>query len=595
MSKLSKRIPEYPHSDWEVYKRLLTYVRRYWYIFIIAATASALYSAIDASMIRLLKPLIDDGFVAQDPAVIKMIPIVLPLIFIARGLMNFSSEYSLNWLSRRIVTCVRQELFNHYIKLPACFYDKHSSGELLSKLTFNVEQIAKATTDAILDSVRNGFLAIFLIGVMISISWKLTAWFFIAAPVIYALFSIASYRFRKYSHRIQRSMANVTHVAEENITGYKEVRIFGGEEQEIKSFENVTEKNRKLEMSLAITKAISVPLIQIVGGCALSLTLYIATQHTHAIEITAGGFATFATAMLALLKPIKELTSVNSKIQRGIAGAQSIFTVLDLPKEEDHGTYTLNRAQGDIRIENVSFRYNEDHPLALNNVSLHINPNEKVALVGQSGSGKTTLISLLPRLYDSYDGKIFLDNLNIRDLRLSSLRRQFAIVSQDVTLFNDTIANNIAYGEHDIDLEKIKKAAEAAYLMDFVQHLPHGLNTWVGDDGVLLSGGQRQRVAIARAIYKDAPILIMDEATSALDSVTEKQIQKALENLMLNRTTVVIAHRLSTIENADKIIVMDKGQIVEVGTHRKLIEQDGLYARLHRIQFQYEQNQGAVA
>lgn len=576
-------------TDWQIYKRLLSYVRRYWYIFIIAAVASALYSAVDAAMIRLLKPLIDDGFVAQDPAVIKLIPIVLPLIFIARGSMNFVSNYSLSWLSRKIVTYVRQQLFNHYVKMPARFYDKHSSGELLSKLTFNVEQIAKATTDAILDSIRNGFLAIFLLVVMISISWKLTAWFFVAAPVIYALFAMASYRFRKYSHQIQSSMAHVTHVAEENISGYKEVRIFGGEKQEQASFEVATEKNRKLEMRLALTKSISVPLIQVVGGCGLALTLFIATTQGDSIALTAGGFTTFATAMLALLKPIKELTSVNSKIQRGIAGAQSIFAVLDLPLEEDTGTQTIERSRGGIRVEDVSFQYDPKHPLAIDNISMEIKPNETVALVGHSGSGKTTLVSLLTRIYDDYDGEIYLDDINIRDLTLSSLRSQFAMVSQDVTLFNDTIAKNIAYGEKDFNQAKLEAAAEAAYLADFVTSLPDGLNTMVGDDGVLLSGGQRQRVAIARAIYKDAPILIMDEATSALDSVAEKQIQQAFENLMKNRTTLVIAHRLSTIEKADKIIVMDKGKIIEVGTHRKLIDNDGIYANLHRIQFQYEQ------
>ncbi len=576
-------------TDWQVYRRLLAYVKRYWYIFIIAAVASALYSAIDAAMIRLLEPLIDQGFVAQDASVIRLIPIILPLIFLARGIANFASNYSLSWLSRKVVTYVRQELFNHYVKLPASFYDKHSSGELLSKLTFNVEQIAKATTDAILDAVRYGFLGIFLLAVMISISWKLTAWFFVAAPLIYVLFAMASYRFRKYSHQIQHSMAHVTHVAEENIQGYKEVRVFGGEGQEQKSFENATEKNFKLEMRLAITKAVSVPLIQIVGGCGLALTLFIATRSTNTIELTAGGFTTFATAMLALLKPIKEITSLNSKIQRGIAGAQSIFAVLDLPQEDDFGTKTLDRAQGEIRIENIAFRYTEEHPLAIDSVSILVSPNETVALVGHSGSGKTTLVSLLPRLYDNFEGEIYLDGINIRDLKLSSLRQQFAMVSQNVTLFNDTIANNIAYGANEVDQARVQKAAEAAFVLDFTNDLPNGLNTLVGDDGVLLSGGQRQRVAIARAIYKDAPILIMDEATSALDSVAEKQIQQAVENLMKNRTTLVIAHRLSTIERADKIVVMDKGKVIEVGTHRKLVDNDGIYARLHRIQFQYEQ------
>jgi len=301
-------------TDWRVYKRLLSYVKRYWYIFIVAAIASALYSAIDAAMIRMIQPLIDQGFVDKDQHVIALIPIILPLVFFARGTMNFVSNYSLYWLSRKIVTAVRQQLFNHFLKLPASFYDKHSAGELLSKLTFNVEQIAKATTDAVLESVRNAFLAIFLLGVMISISWKLTAWFFVAAPLIYGCFAVASYRFRKYSHQIQNSMARVTHVAEENLSGYREVRIFGGQSQEESSFEHATEKNRKLEMRLGLTKSISVPLIQVIGGCGLALSLYISITQTGTIGLSAGGFATFASAMLGLLKPIKELTSVNSKI-----------------------------------------------------------------------------------------------------------------------------------------------------------------------------------------------------------------------------------------------------------------------------------------
>lgn len=572
-------------SDWQIYKRLLKYVHQYWYIFLIAAIASALYSAVDAGMMRLLQPLIDDGFVNQDPQVIKMIPIVLPLIFLVRGLFNFASNYSLGWLSRRIVVSVRQEMFAHYLKLPARFYDMNSAGALLSKLTFNVEQIAKACTDAILDSVRNAFLAIFLLAVMVSISFRLTAWFFMAAPLIYGLFVVASYRFRKFSHQIQKSMGHVTHITEENLTGYREVRIFGGQERERELFNQATENNRKLEMRLEITQAVSVPLIQFIGGCGLALTLYMATQKSGLISLTAGQFTAFASSMLGLLKPIKELTSVSSKIQRGIAGAQSIFEVLDLPVEKDKGTIAVSRVKGNIVMHDLSFRYDITQPYVLRNIDCDIKAGEVIALVGHSGGGKTTFVSLLPHLYDNYDGQIQIDGIDIRDYHLNDLRRQFAIVSQNVTLFNDTIAGNIAYGEQKVDMARLVDAAEAAHVMDFVQLWSSGLDTMVGDDGVLLSGGQRQRVAIARAIYKNAPILILDEATSALDSISERKIQESLELLMHNRTTIIIAHRLTTIEKADKIIVMEKGQIVEVGTHRDLLALNGAYAHLHHIQF----------
>jgi ATP-binding cassette, subfamily B, bacterial MsbA len=583
-ASLSKK----PRNDWQIYKRLLGYVKQYWYIFAVAAVASALYSAIDAGMIRLLKPLIDEGFVDKDPAVIRLIPIVLPLIFLARGIASFFSDFTLTWLSRRIVTSVRQELFDHYLKLPARFYDLHSSGELLSKLTFNVEQIAKACTDAILDSVRNGFLAIFLVGVMISVSWKLTAWFFIAAPLIYACFAIASYRFRKFSHRIQKSMAHVTHVAEENLSGYREVRIYGGQAQERASFVSATEQNRKLEMGLELTKSISVPLIQVLGGCGLALTLYVAIESTGTISLSAGAFTTFASAMLALLKPIKELTNVNNKIQRGIAGAQSIFEVLDLPPEPDEGRVEIKRSQGSLELKNISFRYNAEHPYVLRDINLQVDSGQVIALVGGSGGGKTTLVSLLPRLYDHYDGKILIDGQDIREIRLDSLRRQFAMVSQHVTLFNASIAQNIAYGEASIDPERLRAAAEAAHVLEFTEKWDTGLDTLVGDDGVLLSGGQRQRVAIARAIYKDAPILILDEATSALDSVAEAKIQSALEDLMKDRTTLVIAHRLSTIKKADQILVLDQGRIVESGNHQELINRHGVYAQLHNTKLHHE-------
>jgi subfamily B ATP-binding cassette protein MsbA len=356
---------------------------------------------------------------------------------------------------------------------------------------------------------------------------------------------------------------------------------------------NATEQNRKLEMGLEITKSISVPLIQVLGGCGLALTLYVAIESTGTINLSAGAFTTFASAMLALLKPIKELTNVNNKIQRGIAGAQSIFEVLDLPPEPDNGSLEIARSKGALELKEVSFRYNPEHPYVLRDINLHVDSGQVVALVGGSGGGKTTLVGLLPRLYDHYDGKILIDGQNIRDIKLDSLRRQFAMVSQHVTLFNASIAENIAYGEESIDQEKLLAAAEAAYVLEFTQKWTTGLDTLVGDDGVLLSGGQRQRVAIARAIYKNAPILILDEATSALDSVAEAKIQSALDELMKNRTTLIIAHRLSTIENADNIIVLDQGRIVETGNHQELMKRNGIYAQLHNTKLHHEPTKNA--
>jgi len=575
-------------SDRKTYGRLLGYVRHYWYVFVIAAISTVLYSAVDAALVRLVKPLIDEGFVARDPAVIRLIPL-FPLVFVARGLMSFCSNYSMTWLSRKIVSKMRSALFAHLLKLPATFYDTHTSAELLSAIIFNVEQIAKACTDAVIDSVRNGFLVIFLVGIMLSIDWQLTAWFLLGGPFIYALFSIASRRLRKFSRAVQISMGHVTHVAEENLTGYKVVRIFGAEAYEAAQFSTQVERNRRLEMHLAITRALSEPVVQIVGGIALALTLYVAMQDTGPDALTAGGFASLITAMLALLKPIKELTSVNGKIQQGIAGAESIFALLDIPTEPETGSHIFPEIKGAVSFTDVSFCYPGQKVDALHQINFAIKPGQTVALVGHSGGGKSTLVSLLPRLYDDYQGKICIDGFDIRDIALKNLRQQFAIVSQQVSLFNDTVAHNIAYGCDVIDEVRLREAAIAAQALEFIEKLPQGFATAVGEDGVLLSGGQRQRIAIARALYKNAPILILDEATSALDSIAEAQLQIALTHLMQNRTTFVIAHRLSTIEGASQIIVMDEGQIKEMGTHGELLAQQGYYSRLYQSQFQRDE------
>lgn len=586
MLKIFKETKYASTSTWTTYKRLFSYLKKYWLLFVIAIIASASYSGVDAALIRLIQPLLDDGFVDKDPKVIAMIPIVLPLFFVARGLMSFISQYSMSWLARKVVVDIRKQVFAHLLKLPAAYYDQHPASQLISKLTYNVDQIAKACTDAIVDSVRNFFLILFLLAVMFSISWQLSLWFLLLAPVIGLLYTGATKLFRRYSHKIQQTMAAITHVAQENLLGYKVVRIFGAQAVEYQRFAQVTENNRAQEMKLVLTRSISVPLVQTVAGLGVALTLYIATQHAEAYALSAGGFASMVGAMIALLKPVKDITSVSHKIQQGIAAGQSIFAVLDTPTEDQSGETLPQPLKGEVEFKQVSFSYDDKE--ALSSVSFHVKPGEKIALVGHSGGGKSTLMQLLPRLYDHYSGQILFDNMDIKKIELNSLRDNIAIVSQHVILFNDTVAKNVAHGNLPYDEERVIEALTHAHALSFVEELQQGIHTPVGQDGMLLSGGQRQRLAIARALYKNAPILIFDEATSALDSVSERHIQEAMQDLLQNRTSFIIAHRLSTIENADKIIVLDNGHVVEIGNHQDLLQSNGLYAHLYQLQFKQE-------
>jgi ATP-binding cassette, subfamily B, bacterial MsbA len=574
-----------PGNGWPIYKRLLGYTRPYWHLSVLSLVASVLYSLLDAGTIKLLQPMIDMGFVTRDPHVVWIIPIIIVVIFLLRGVASFMSDYCTTTVGRRIVMTLRQQMFSHLLRMPAAFYDESTSGQLLSKIIFNVEQVSRSCTTVIADTVRQGCSIIGLIAVMFSNSWRLTCIFMIGIPVMAGLFHYASRRFRRLGHEIQHTIASVTHVAEENIEGYKVVKIFGGEAYESAQFNQATKRHRQLEMKSAVTDAASAPIIQFFGGCGLALATFFAMQQgSHALS--AGQFTSLVVAMIALLRPIKQLTSANNDVQRGIAGAYSIFELIDKPTETDTGTKVLTRAQGTIEYRSVGFHYKTDHNKILHNIHFTIQPGETIAFVGHSGGGKTTLVNLLARFYDHYQGTILLDNIDIRDIKLASLRQQMALVSQQVTLFNDTISHNIAYGEMSHPNEAaIRAAAEAAYALDFIENLPEGFNTRVGENGVLLSGGQRQRIAIARALYKNAPILILDEATSALDTASELIIQKALESLMKNRTTLVVAHRLSTIEKADRIFVVHAGCIVETGTHAQLLAAGGHYAELYALQF----------
>ena len=470
--------------------------------------------------------------------------------------------------------------------MPSRFYDQHSSGHILSTIVYNVEQVAEASSNALLILLRELALAIGLVIVMFCVSWRLSIFFLVLGPILGWVIKITSKRMRTLSSNVQQAVGDVTHVAEEGIESYKVIRIYGGQQYESGKFNKATDLGRQRELKVAVTNSIGTSIVQVILSVPIAVTLWFATS-PH-LGISAGSFAAIVAALLQLLRPVRRLTLVNSSIQSGLAGAESIFELLDKPIEVDQGGHAAKRVQGNIQIDHVSFRYNDnDDKATLDDIQFDVEPGQVVALVGRSGAGKSTLISLLPRFYDTYQGSIRIDGVDSREYSLENLRSQFALVSQHATLFNDTIAHNIAYGSGltDGDESRIIEAATAAHAMEFIQELPQGLQTIVGENGVLLSGGQRQRLAIARALLKNAPILILDEATSALDSHAERHIQQALTHLMQNRTTLVIAHRLSTIENADKIIVLEQGRVIEKGSHQELLALGGAYASLHAVQF----------
>jgi ATP-binding cassette, subfamily B, bacterial MsbA len=583
-SKSAKRKPE--GDSVVIYRRLLKYAKPYWSLLIVAFVANMLYSVIDSTFAYLLKPLINKGFVEPDVLFLKWIPIIIIALFVARAIANLAGNYFMAKIARHVVLIFRQEIFKKLLTLPCEYYDRSSSGQLLSMILYNSTQVASACTEALTVVVQSGCLAIGLLVVMFSISWQLTLVFFITVPVIASVIKVTGKRLRMLNWWAQQTMGDIAHTAEEAIEGYQVVRMFGGEQYELQKFSGVTESNVFRELKIVVTKSLSVSGVQLIAICGLATMIFIGTAATYQ-GMTAGGFTALLAAMMALLKPMKDLTTVNSTIQRGLAGAESIFQLLDERSENDQGYIEQERVQGEISFNHVSFAYKNMDKTVLHDIHFQVQPGELVAIVGRSGSGKSTLVKLLPRFYDLHEGTITIDGHPIFEYRLASLRRQFAMVSQQVTLFNDTIANNIAYGRlgEAVSMQDIEKAAEAAHVMEFVSRLPEGLQTTIGENGVLLSGGQRQRIAIARAILKDAPIFILDEATSALDTESEKLIQNALDNIMQTRTTLVIAHRLSTIENADKIIVMDNGYIVEQGTHQALLALKGYYYKLHRMQF----------
>lgn len=577
--------PKLIANAWPTYKRLFGYVRRYWPSLVIALVASMVYSGIDAWFIYFLKPLINKGLVARDQAFLKMAPLLVLCVFMLRGVASFFSNYNIASVSRNVIMRLRQDLFAHLQKLPARFYDHSTSGHILSVILYSVEQVANASADVLTTAIQSGFFIIGLLIVMFRISWKLSLLYFIIIPLVTLIMRYTSKRVRRLSLHIQESMGHLTHTAEENIEGYKIVRGFGGETYETDKFNKATRVNRQREMKVVAARSWSVSSVQLVAAVALSATLYVATLDIAGSILSPGGFVTLIAAMLALLKPMKDLTTMQNKLYRGLAGAQTVFEMCDEKPEEDHGTRVIQRARGHLQFRHLNFSYQPEKTI-LQDIHFEVKPGEIVALVGRSGSGKSTLVNLLPRFYANFTGDILLDEVSIHDYQLSDLRRQFAMVSQHVILFNDTIRNNIAYGRfNEVSDAEIEAAAKAAYAFDFIKNLPKGFDTLVGENGVLLSGGQRQRIAIARAILKNAPIFILDEATSALDTESERYIQSALDHLMQDRTTLVIAHRLSTVEHAHKIIVLDEGRIVEMGTHADLLSGNGHYAKLYKMQF----------
>jgi ATP-binding cassette, subfamily B, bacterial MsbA len=570
-----------------VYRRLLGYSADYLPMFIAAMAAMAVYAATQTGFVYLTKLVTDHSFVERDMEFIRWVPLLILGIFIIRGIADFVSVYSMSWVGRQVIKRMRREVFAKFLALPTRFYDTNSSGALLSRLTFNIEQVAQAASQVLTTLFKDLLTILGLVAYMFWVSTRLSLFVLVLGPVIGLVIRILSTRFRRYSTRIQNSMGDVTQAAEQVLESHKVVKVFNGEAREIDSFERVNEQNRRLNMKLASARAASQPLVQLVAAVGLASVVFVATREDLSGGMTVGEFVSFLGAMLLIMTPLKHLTNINGPLQQGIAAGQSIFELLDAPGEDEGGPVPLDGARGELEFRDVGFLYQRDKGWVLKDINLRVEAGERLALVGRSGSGKSTLVSLIPRFYDPTEGVVLVDGRDVREYRRADLRRQVSLVSQDVKLFDDTIRNNIAYGVmHEASDQEIEAAARAAHVLEFADRFPDGLDTEVGDRGVTLSGGQRQRVAIARALLKNAPILILDEATSALDSESERHIQDALETLMQNRTTLVIAHRLSTIETADRIVVMDQGRVIEIGSHHELIARDGVYASLHGLQFQ---------
>ncbi|HHF6577698.1 TPA: lipid A ABC transporter ATP-binding protein/permease MsbA [Haemophilus influenzae] len=582
-----QKLQENDFSTLQTFKRLWPMIKPFKAGLIVSGVALVFNALADSGLIYLLKPLLDDGFGKANHSFLKMMAFVVVGMIILRGITNFISNYCLAWVSGKVVMTMRRRLFKHLMFMPVSFFDQNSTGRLLSRITYDSQMIASSSSGSLITIVREGAYIISLFAVMFYTSWELTIVLFIIGPIIAVLIRLVSKIFRRLSKNLQDSMGELTSATEQMLKGHKVVLSFGGQHVEEGHFNHVSNDMRRKSMKMVTANSISDPVVQVIASLALATVLYLATTPLIAEDnLSAGSFTVVFSSMLAMMRPLKSLTAVNAQFQSGMAACQTLFAILDLEPEKDNGAYKAEPAKGKLEFKNVSFAYQGKEELALNNISFSVPAGKTVALVGRSGSGKSTIANLVTRFYDIEQGEILLDGVNIQDYRLSNLRENCAVVSQQVHLFNDTIANNIAYAAQDkYSREEIIAAAKAAYALEFIEKLPQGFDTVIGENGASLSGGQRQRLAIARALLRNSPVLILDEATSALDTESERAIQSALEELKKDRTVIVIAHRLSTIENADEILVIDHGEIRERGNHKTLLEQNGAYKQLHSMQF----------